>query len=352
MHWGHRYSSFHRLEPVANPKRFIPNWTFGINESELQKLVAQIRQQHKPDIVVLLSHNGADVDLKMAATLTGIDVILGGHTHDGIPRALEIKNPGGTTLVTNAGSNGKFLGVFDLDIKNGKLQDYRYKLLPIFSNFLSPDTEMKNYITSIRKPFMPWLSEKLGETETTLYRRGNFNGTFDQLICDALRMENDAQISLSPGFRWGTTLPVNNAITMEHVLDQTCITYPETYRRDISGKNLKLILEDVCDNLFNPNPYFQQGGDMVRVGGMNYICDPNAPVGKRVSNMTLDDGTPVESSRFYTVAGWATVNEKASGPPVWEQVATYIKNLKSIRINRINSPKLIGVEHNPGLGEI
>ena len=338
--------------PVANPKRFIPNWTFGINDSELQNLVNEIRQQHKPDIVVLLSHNGADVDLKMASTLTGIDIILGGHTHDGIPQALEIKNPAGITLVTNAGSNGKFLGVMDLDIKNGKLHDYRYKLLPIFSSFVPPDPEMENYIHSVRNPHAEWLSEVLGEAETTLYRRGNFNGTFDQLICDALRKENDAQISLSPGFRWGTTVPVNSSITMEHVLDQTCMTYPETYRRNMTGKNLKLILEDVCDNLFNPNPYFQQGGDMVRVGGMDYTCNPNESIGNRISNMTLDDGTAVELDKSYPVAGWATVNEKAPGPPVWEQVATYIKNSESVKFDKLNTPKLIGVDDNLGLGKI
>lgn len=337
--------------PVANPKRFIPDWTFGINDSDLQSLVNEIKQQHNPDIVVLLSHNGADVDLKMAATLSGIDIILGGHTHDGIPQALEIKNPQGITLVTNAGSNGKFLGVLDLDIRNGKLQNYRYKLLPVFANFISPNKEVQEYIHSVREPHLDWLTEQLGETETTLYRRGNFNGTFDQLICDALRMENDAQISLSPGFRWGTTLPTNSTITMEHVLDQTCMTYPETYRRNMTGENLKLILEDVCDNLFNRNPYYQQGGDMVRVGGMDYSCNPNESIGKRISNMTLDDGTPVDLNKSYTVAGWATVNEKAAGPPVWDQVAAYIRNYKTIKIDKVNTPKLIGVKNNPGFAD-
>ena len=338
--------------PVANPKRFIPDWTFGINDQELQSLVNEIRQLHKPDVVVLLSHNGADVDLKMAATLSGIDIILGGHTHDGIPQAIEIKNPQGVTVVTNAGSNGKFLGVMDLEIRKGKLKDYRYKLLPIFSNFLPPDPEMDHYIRTVRKPHLQWLSEKLGETETTLFRRGNFNGTFDQLICNALRQENDAQISLSPGFRWGTTLPADSTITMEHVLDQTCMTYPETYRREMTGKDLKLILEDVCDNLFNPNPYLQQGGDMVRVGGMDYTCKPNQAIGHRIGNMTLDDGTPVELNKSYSVAGWATVNAQSPGPPVWEQVATYIRNNGPIKLNKINTPRLIGVDGNAGLGEL
>jgi len=337
--------------PVANPKRFIPDWTFGINDGELQSLINEIRDTHKPDAVVLLSHNGADVDIKMASSVTGIDVILGGHTHDGIPKALEIKNADGITLVTNAGSNGKFLGVMDLDIKQGRVRGYQYKLLPIFSNLIEPDKTMHAYIDNVRAPYMDWLSEELGTTETTLYRRGNFNGTFDQLICDALRHQNDAQISLSPGFRWGTTLPVNNTITMEHVLDQTCMTYPESYRREMSGKNIKLILEDVCDNLFNPNPYYQQGGDMVRLGGMDYTCKPNESIGNRISDMTLDDGTAIDENKNYVVAGWATVNDKAPGPPVWEQVADYIKDQGTVKIDKLNSPKLVGVKDNPGISD-
>lgn len=336
--------------PVANPKRFIPDWTFGINDQELQVLVKQIRDTHKPDAVVLLSHNGADVDIKMASSISGIDVILGGHTHDGIPQALEIKNADGITLVTNAGSNGKFLGVMDLDIQQGKIRNYQYRLLPVFSNLIEPDKEMQAYIEKVRAPYLDWLTEELGNTETTLYRRGNFNGTFDQLICNALRQQNDAQISLSPGFRWGTTLPVNSAITMEHVLDQTCMTYPETYRREMTGKNIKLILEDVCDNLFNPNPYYQQGGDMVRLGGMDYTCSPNESIGHRIRNMTLDDGTPIDENKTYIVAGWATVNDKATGPPAWDQVADYIKDQDSVKIEKLNSPKLIGVKDNPGIG--
>lgn len=335
--------------PVANPKRFIPNWTFGINESDLQDLVNTIRQTQQPDAVVLLSHNGIDVDLKMAAQVNGLDVIFGGHTHDGVPKAVEVKNSNGITLVTNAGSNGKFLGVMDLVIKDGRVREYQYKLLPIFSNYIETDSAMQTHIDAVRKPHLPWLQEKLGATEDTLYRRGNFNGTFDQLICDALRTENDAEIALSPGFRWGTTLPTQSTITMEHVLDQTCMTYPETYRREISGENLKLILEDVCDNLFNPNPYYQQGGDMVRIGGMDYTCNPTAKIGDRINHMTLDDGTAIDPNKNYVVAGWATVNEKSAGPPVWEQVARYIKDQDRITINKLNTPKLINVENNPGL---
>lgn len=335
--------------PVANPKRFIPDWTFGINEAELQALVNEIRESHNPDAIILLSHNGADVDIKMAGSINGIDVIMGGHTHDGIPNALEIHNSKGITLVTNAGSNGKFIGVMDLNIKQGKIKAYQYKLLPVFSNLLNVDSDMQAYINKVREPYSEWLSKELGTTETTLYRRGNFNGTFDQLICDALRQENDAQISLSPGFRWGTTLPHKQTITMEHVLDQTCMTYPETYRREMSGHNLKLILEDVCDNLFNLNPYYQQGGDMVRVGGMNYTCKPKESIGQRIENMTLDDGTLIDENKNYIVAGWATVNAKAPGPPVWEQVAAYVKSKDTVQIDKLNTPTLIGVDDNPGI---
>ena len=337
--------------PVANPKRFIPDWTFGINQEELQQLVNSIRDHHQPDLVVLLSHNGADVDIKMASMVTGIDIILGGHTHDGIPQALQVNNSHGMTLVTNAGSHGKFLGVMDLDIQQGKIRDYQYNLLPVFSNLIEADKEMLAYIEKVRAPHNEFLSRELGTAETTLYRRGNFNGTFDQLICDALIEENDAQISLSPGFRWGTTIPADNRITMERVLDQTCMTYPETYRREISGKALKLILEDVCDNLFNPNPYFQQGGDMVRVGGMDYTCKPNETMGQRISEMRLDDGTPIDENKNYVVAGWATVNEVAPGPPVWEQVASYLGKHKSVTVKKLNTPTLIGVDNNPGLAD-
>ena len=337
--------------PVANPKRFIPDWTFGINQQELQQLVNSIRDQHQPDLVVLLSHNGADVDIKMAGAVTGIDVILGGHTHDGIPQALQIKNSLGVTLVTNAGSHGKFLGVMDLDIQQGKIRDYQYRLLPVFSNLIKADEDMLAYIEKVRAPYLDFLGQELGKAETTLYRRGNFNGTFDQLICNALIEENDAQISLSPGFRWGTTIPADNRITMERVLDQTCMTYPETYRREMSGKMLKLILEDVCDNLFNPNPYYQQGGDMVRVGGMNYTCQPNQAMGQRISEMRLDDGTEIDDNKNYVIAGWATVNEVAPGPPVWEQVASYLGNHNTVTIKKLNSPTLLGVKNNPGLSD-
>ena len=335
--------------PIANPSRFIPNWTFGIRDDELQTLVDGIRAEEKPDAVIVLSHNGMDVDLKMASRVSGVDAILGGHTHDGVPLVIEVKNPGGVTLVSNAGSNGKFLGVLDLDIGSGKVNGYRYKLLPVFAELLAEDPAMRRHIDAVRQPYLAQLNEQLAVADTLLYRRGNFNGSFDQLICDALRAVNDAQIALSPGFRWGTSVLPGQTITLEHVLDQTCITYPETYAREMTGADLKLILEDVCDNLFNPDPYYQQGGDMVRVGGLNYVCDPTAKAGQRVSGMTLDDGAHIEADKTYKVTGWATVGSRSPGPPVWEQVAEYLRDLKTVTIDKLNTPKLKNIAGNPGL---
>ncbi|ALG67220.1 thiosulfohydrolase SoxB [Beggiatoa leptomitoformis] len=337
--------------PIANPSRFIPDWTFGIQDKAMQTLINEIRAKEKPAVVVVLSHNGMDVDLKMAAQLTGIDVILGGHTHDGVPKPVEVKNNQGMTLVCNAGSNGKFLGVLDFTVSDGKVKDYQYHLLPIFANLLPADKDMQAYIDQVRAPFLNKLTEKLATTDTLLYRRGNFNGTFDQLICNALRQQHDAQIALSPGFRWGTSILPGQAITMENVLDQTCITYPETYRRDMTGTEIKLILEDVCDNLFNADPYLQQGGDMVRVGGLNYVCDPTANMNQRISNMTLDDGTPIDMQKRYPVAGWATVGSQAEGSPIWEIVADYLREQKVIKIETLNTPILRNVDNNLGIAE-
>ena len=337
--------------PIANPRRFIPDWTFGIQDQRMQSIVNQVREQEKPDLVVVISHNGMDVDLKMASRVSGIDVIFGGHTHDGVPRPVVVSNKGGKTLVTNAGSNGKFLGVMDLEVSKGRLKDYRYRLVPIFANLLPADPQMQAYIDEVRAPYKEKLERKLAVADQTLYRRGNFNGTFDQVICNALREVKDAQISLSPGFRWGTTVLPGQAITMDHVMDQTCITYPETYRREMTGKDIKDILEDVCDNLFNPDPYYQQGGDMVRVGGLDYVCDPTATMGKRIREMRLDDGTPIEANKKYIVAGWATVASKAPGAPIWEVVAEYLERQGTVRIEKLNTPKLVGVAGNPGLGQ-
>jgi len=335
--------------PIANPQRFIPDWTFGIQDEKMQEVVDGLKANEKPDLIVVLSHNGMDVDLKMASRVSGIDVIFGGHTHDGMPAPSVVKNTGGKTLVTNAGSNGKFLAVMDLDVKGGKLVDFRYNLVPVFSNLLPADKQMQGYIDKVRAPYLDQLNEKLGTAEQTLYRRGNFNGTFDQVICDALTEVNDAQISLSPGFRWGTTVLNGQDITMDNVMDQTCITYPETYRREMSGADIKLILEDVSDNLFNPDPYYQQGGDMVRVGGLDYVCEPNQSFGKRISNMTLNNGTKIDSDKNYVVSGWATVKSKAPGRPIWDVVGDYLRAKDTVKISKLNTPKLVGVKGNPGL---
>ncbi|WP_295399920.1 thiosulfohydrolase SoxB [uncultured Thiocystis sp.] len=335
--------------PIANPSRFIPDWTFGIEDGRMQEMVDKVREEDQPDLVVVLSHNGMDVDLKMASRVTGIDVIFGGHTHDGMPAPTLVENASGKTLVTNAGSNGKFLGVMDLDVKDGKLRDFRYRLLPVFSNLLKPDQGMLDYIAGVRAPYQDKLEEKLATAGETLFRRGNFNGTFDQVICDALIKVHDAQISLSPGFRWGTTVLPGQAITLDNVMDQTCITYPETYRREMTGAEIKAILEDVGDNLFNPDPYVQQGGDMVRVGGLDYVCDPTASMGERIQEMTLNDGTRIEAEKKYVVAGWATVGSQAPGEPIWETVATYLRDVKTVKIARLNTPKLKNVAGNPGI---
>ncbi len=333
--------------PIANPQRFIPDWTFGIEDGRMQEFVDKVRAEEEPDLVVVLSHNGMDVDLKMASRVTGIDVIFGGHTHDGMPAPTIVENASGKTLVTNAGSNGKFLGVMDLDVKDGKLRDYRYRLLPVFSNLLPADPDMVKYIAEARAPYLDKLTEELAIAEDVLYRRGNFNGTFDQVICDALRKVNDAQISLSPGFRWGTSVLPGQKITMDNVMDQTCITYPETYRREMTGAEIKAILEDVCDNLFNEDPYVQQGGDMVRVGGLDYVCDPSAGMNERITDMQLDDGTKIEADKTYVVAGWATVGSQSPGEPIWETVATYLRDLKTVKIGKLNTPKLKNVKGNP-----
>ena len=335
--------------PIANPQRFIPDWRFGIQDERMQEMVERVRAKEKPDVVVVLSHNGMDVDLKMAARVSGIDVIFGGHTHDGMPAPTLVENAGGKTLVTNAGSHGKFLGVMDLEVGDGKIKGYRYRLLPVFANLLAADAEMQAYIDQVRQPYLGRLTEQLAVTETSLYRRGNFNGTFDQVILDALRQAGDAEIALSPGFRWGTSLLPGTPITMEDVLTQTAMTYPETYVREMKGSELKTILEDVADNLFNPDPYLQQGGDMVRVGGLDYVCSPNNPAGQRIAEMRLDDGRLVEADKIYKVTGWATVGSQSPGRPVWELVADYLRERKTLDLKKVNATKLVGVEGNPGL---
>jgi sulfur-oxidizing protein SoxB len=333
--------------PIANPRHFIPEWTMGIQEEELQKHVDAARAGGA-QVVVLLSHNGMDVDLKLASRVRGIDAILGGHTHDGVPQPTLVKNAGGQTLVTNAGSNTKFLGVLDLDVKGGKVADFRYRLLPVFANLLPPDPEMDALVRRLRAPHAAKLGEKLATTEGLLYRRGNFNGTFDQLVLDAMLQVKGAEIAFSPGFRWGTTILPGGAITMEHVLDQTAITYPQCTLSDLTGERIKEVLEDVCDNLFNPDPYLQQGGDMVRVGGLTFTCTPGAKMGSRITDMRLR-GKPLEAGKAYKVAGWAPVAEGAQGEPIWDVVVRYLKDKKTIAPRKLNLPRLEGVAGNPGL---
>ncbi|MDI3489038.1 MAG: S-sulfosulfanyl-L-cysteine sulfohydrolase [Thauera sp.] len=335
--------------PIANPRWQTPDWSFGIQEQGMQEAVDAARAEGA-QVVVVLSHNGMDVDLKLASRVTGIDAIFGGHTHDGMPAPTVVENAGGKTLVTNAGSNGKFLGVMDFDVKNGKVVDFRYKLLPVFANLLPADPEMAAFIDKTRAPFLEKLTEKLAVTEGLLYRRGNFNGSWDQLIVDALIAEKDAELAFSPGFRWGTSLLPGDTITMEHLLDQTAITYPWTTLTEMSGEMIKTVLEDVADNLFNPDPYYQQGGDMVRVGGLQYTCDPNAAMGKRIDNMMLK-GKRIEPSKTYKVAGWAPVSEEAkdSGPAVWDVVANYLRGQKVITQRALNLPTLKGMDGNPGV---
>jgi S-sulfosulfanyl-L-cysteine sulfohydrolase len=334
--------------PIAHPKRFTPDWKFGIRDEELQKLVDGLRNNDKVDAIVLLSHNGMDVDLKLATRVTGIDVILGGHTHDAVPQPVAVKNAGGVTLVTNAGSNGKFLGVLDLDLASGKVGDFRYRLLPVFSELLKPDAAMAALIDKMHGAQAAAWSDKIATADQLLYRRGNFSGPVDQLICDALLRELNAEIALSPGFRWGTTVLAGQSLTMEDVLAETAISYPETYVQGMTGGQIKEVLEDVCDNLFNTDPYYQQGGDMVRVGGLSYTCTPAENIGRRVSELKLAGGRPLEAGKSYKVAGWASVNEQ-KGAPVWDVVARYLRSGKPPSNRQTPGVTTKGVDDNPGI---
>ncbi len=341
--------------PIANPRYLVADWSFGIQEENLQKLVDEVRGKGA-QLVVLLSHNGMDVDLKLASRLRGIDAIFGGHTHDGVPLAVPVANPGGKTLVTNAGSNGKFLGVMDFDVQGGKLADFRYRLLPVFANQLAPDPAMAALITRLRQPFETKLADKLAITDGLLYRRGNFNGSWDQLVCDALMQVQGAEIAFSPGFRWGTTLLPGEVITRELMMDQLAITYAHTTLAEISGEAIKTILEDVADNLFNPDPYYQQGGDMVRVGGLSYTCSPGQTMGRRITEMRLG-GKLIDADRKYKVAGWAPVAEPArtatGNRPVWDVVEDWLRSQPGGHVTprRINTPTLVGVQDNAGISK-
>jgi len=336
--------------PIANPRYLVPDWSFGIQDDHLQEVVDEARGKGAK-VVVVLSHNGMDVDLKMASRVRGVDAILGGHTHDGVPVPVIVDNPGGKTIVTNAGSNGKFLGVLDFDVAAGQVRDFRYRLLPVFSNQLPADAAMQALIEKIRAPYEDKLAEKLAVTDGLLYRRGNFNGSWDQLILDALMEVQDAEIAFSPGFRWGTSLLPGDTITRELLMDQVATTYSHATVTEMTGAALKTVLEDVCDNLFNPDPYYQQGGDMVRVGGLTYACAPGEKMGHRIQDMRLA-GKPIEAGKAYKVAGWAPVAEAArdaGNPPVWDVLERWLTAHRKVAPRQLNTPRLIGVQGNPGL---
>ena len=336
--------------PIANPRYMVADWAFGIQDENMQKMVDEARGKGA-QVVVVLSHNGMDVDLKMASRVSGIDAIMGGHTHDGMPVASIISNKGGKTIVTNAGSNSKFLSVLDFEVKDKKVTDFRYKLLPVFANMLPADAEMDALIKKIRGPYEAKLAEKLAVTEGTLFRRGNFNGTGDQLLVDALMEVQGAEIAFSPGFRWGTSLLPGQAITREWLMDMTATTYSYATVTEMTGETIKTVLEDVCDNLFNPDPYYQQGGDMVRVGGLEYSCNPVGTMGNRINDMRLK-GKPIEAGKKYKVAGWAPVAEEArsaGNPMVWDVVETWLKSRGGkVSARQLNTPKITGGLPNPG----
>ena len=312
--------------PIANPRWMMPKWSFGIREETLRRHVKSARAKGA-DIVVLLSHNGFDVDRKLASRVKGLDVILTGHTHDALPAPVKV----GNTLLVASGSHGKFLSRLDLEVKGSRVTDYRYALIPVLADAIDPDPVMTAVIDRIRAPYREMLGTALAHTDALLYRRGNFNGTLDDLICDAMLEVRHADICLSPGFRWGPTLLPGEAITWEDIYDATAITYPNCYVTRMSGETLKAVLEDVADNLFNPDPYYQQGGDMVRVGGMSYAIAPAAAMGSRISDMRLEpSGKPIEAGQTYRVAGWGSINPHIDGPPIWDVLAEYLKQHQTV----------------------
>jgi S-sulfosulfanyl-L-cysteine sulfohydrolase len=324
--------------PVANPRWMIPKWSFGIREEDVRANVEKARKAGA-QLVVLLSHNGFDVDRKLATRVSGINVILTSHTHDALPEAIKV----GNTLLVASGSHGKFVSRLDLDFQNGAVRGFRYKLIPLFADVIKPDAEMAAAVAQARAPYSKELARVVGHAESLLYRRGNFNGTFDDLICAALLKEREAEIALSPGFRWGTSVLPGQAITVEDIHNATAITYPQVYRISMTGERLKEVLEDVADNLFNPDPYYQQGGDMVRCGGLGYAIDISKPMGRRISGLThLNSGKPIEAKKEYIVAGWASVNEGTEGPPVWELVERYVATERSVRVRPNMSVKISG----------
>ncbi len=325
--------------PIANPGWMFPNLSFGIREARIQEMVEEVKQEGA-DVVVLLSHNGFDVDRKVAQQVSGIDVILSGHTHDAVPEPVKV----GKTMIIASGSNGKFVSRLDLDVDKNGIKDFSYKLIPVFSDVIAPDPEMAALIEKERAPFKAELEEVIGTTDSLLYRRGNFNGTWDDLICQALIEERDADIALSPGFRWGPSLLPGDNITREDIHNATSMTYPNAYRTEMTGQYLHEVLEDVADNLFNPDPYYQQGGDMVRVGGMGYSIDVSKPVGERVSNMTLlKTGEAIDPAKTYVVSGWASVGEDTEGPEIWQVVEDYINRKGTITMDPNSTVRVTGV---------
>jgi sulfur-oxidizing protein SoxB len=360
----------------ANPQKyFFPDWSFGLRVDEMQELVADIRENDKPDAVILVSHNGTDVDIKMASEIVGIDMIFGGHTHDGMPKPVEVKNAGGMTVVTNAGCSGKYIGVTDLEIRDKKVVGYKHKMLPIFTNLIKPDAEMVSFINKSRnarydesvvearnpvlannmdrldKRFSDILSEKLCTTEQTLYRRGNFMGTWDQVLCNSLREEHGADFSMSAGVRWGTSIPAGHDVTMEDLMTNTAMTYGETYVSEMRGEDLKFTLEGIAENLFQTDPYLQSGGDMVRVGGLDFTIDPKQSVGNRVTDMKDDEGTKIDPKKIYKVSGWAQTTSIGEGRLMWDVAADYLRKQKHLDLKKVNSPTIKGVKNNPGVGD-
>ncbi len=364
----------------ANPPEFFPDWSFGLREPDMAELVEQIRGDEQPDAVVLLSHNGMDVDIKMAERVPGLDAVFGGHTHDGIPVPIRVKNPSGRECwVTNAGSNAKFVGCMDFALGGNGIENMHYKMFPVITNWLDEDPEMAAYIAQMRqttygedivesrrkdarfnpkwvgKTFDEILTEKLAKADRVLYRRGNFMGTWDQVICNALRWEYDADIALSAGVRWGPSTLEGDWITMDDVMSQVATTYSETYVMDMTGQQILEMLEGVADNLFDPDPYLQSGGDMVRVGGLDYTIAPTQTLGQRISDARLDNGDAIEADKTYRVTGWATVNRTPDGRLIWEIIRDYLLANKGsddvLRIPKINHPKVVGMNDNPGMAD-
>ena len=334
--------------PIANPSRYVSNLTFGIREQELQETVDKVKDKYKPALVVVLSHNGIDVDKKLASRVNGIDIIFGGHTHDAVPKPIIIKNNNGKTLVTNSGCNGKFISFIDIKF-SGKSYTYNYNLIPILSNEVKPNQQMQSFIDSVSNPYKKLLSETIGYADDTLYRRSNFNGTFDDLLCDSMNVVLDSEISLSPGFRWGPSLTPNQPITMSDIYNHTAITYPNTYVRSMTGETIKNVLEDVADNIFNIDPYLQQGGDMVRTRGIKYTINPRNKMNNRIEKLRLNNDIEIKPNKEYKVSGWASVNNIEEGKPIWDITKEYLKAVGTYKVDQSQKIKIINEDGNIGI---